>query len=334
MYRVLVAEGEHVTREALRALIGKVEGFEAVHLVASAEKAVDICCSASVDIAFLDAVLPDMPGLEAAERIHARVPSLPLVLVATTDSAAFAREALRYNASGYVTKPVSFAAMRDILLAHKDCHVFESPALVEGIREVIAARDFVLAYERIPEFAADILDRGGESGKGRRELLERLGQRLLTFPGCVAETARAGKELPVFDEQRLAVANGVALNLFEMFDSIFQRNCLVDYPVLDAAFLFVDVSIGEKIGLDDLVNNAAASQTHVSRIFKRHFNLSVMDYLHLRKIHAAKMRFTYAGHSASEVAFALGYSEAGYFSKVFKKYERMTVQRYKALLRE
>ena len=59
-----------------------------------------------------------------------------------------------------------------------------------------------------------------------------------------------------------------------------------------------------------------------------------MDYLHLRKIHVAKMRFANAGHSVSEVAFALGYSEAGYFSKVFKKYEHMTVQQYRVLLQE
>ena len=87
MYRVLVADGEYVTREALRKIIGNVEGFEAVHVVASAEKAVELCCSTPIDIAFLDAILPDMPGLEAAERVHARVPSLPLVLVTTTDSA-------------------------------------------------------------------------------------------------------------------------------------------------------------------------------------------------------------------------------------------------------
>ena len=58
-----------------------------------------------------------------------------------------------------MTKPLSFAVIQDILLAHKASHVFESPELVEGMREVIAARNFSLAYERIPAFAADILAR-------------------------------------------------------------------------------------------------------------------------------------------------------------------------------
>ena len=332
MYRVLVADGEFVTREALRAAVNAVEGFAVAHAVGNGEKAVALCCSEPVDIAFLATVMPGLSGLEAARRIHERVPALPLALVTATDSAAFAKEALRCNAGGYVTKPVSFAAVRDILLAHKAAHAFESPALAEEVRDVIEARDFFRAYERIPAFAKDILSRAGESAKERRGLLERLGQRIFVARDALAETGMPGGYFPVFDEQRLAVANGVALNLFEMLDTVFRRNCLADYPVLGDAFLFVDANIAEKIGLEDLVAIAPASQTHVSRIFKRHFNLSVMDYLHLRKVHSAKMRFTYAGHSAAEVAFALGYSEAGYFSKVFKKYEGITVQQYKALL--
>ncbi|MDR0738778.1 MAG: hypothetical protein LBF33_01330, partial [Oscillospiraceae bacterium] len=39
-------------------------------------------------------------------------------------------------------------------------------------------------------------------------------------------------------------------------------------------------------------------------------------------------------HSASEVAFRLGYNESAYFSKVFKKYERDTVRQYKQRLGE
>lgn len=332
MYRVLVADGEYVTREALRVIIGTVEGFEAAHVVANGKKAVELCCSTPVDIAFLAEVMPGMPGLVAAKYIHARVPTLPLVLVTTTDSATFVREALQYNVNGYVTKPVSIGAVRDILLAHKSSHAFESPALAEALREVIAARDFARAYECIPTFASEILARAGEGGKERRALLERLGQNLFAFPDCFVETGKAGDTPPVLDERRLAVGSGVALNLFELFDAIFRHNCLADYPVFGTAFSFVDTNISKKIGLEDIVGNAAASQTHVSRIFKRYFNLSVMDYLHLRKIHVAKMRFTYAGHSASQVAFALGYNETGYFSKVFKKYEHMTVQQYKASL--
>lgn len=327
MYRVLVADGEFVTREALRVMVGKVEGFEVARVVGQGEKAVELCCSLPLDIAFLATVLPGISGLEAAKRIHERVPALPLVLVTPTDSAAFAKEALRYNRNGYITKPVSFAAVRDILLAHKARHAFESLPLADALGDVVAGRDFSRAYESIPAFARDILSRAGESAKARRELLEHVGRRL----ACLLDEFEKEREpLALFDDRMLIPAGGVALNLFEMLDEVFRRNCVAAYPVLGPAFSFINADIKEKIGLEDIVVRTAASQTHVSRIFKKYFNLSVMDYLHLRKLHIAKTLFTYTRQGAAEAAFALGYSEAGYFSKVFKKFEGMTVQQYKA----
>lgn len=334
MYRALVADGEFVTRQALRAIIDATEGFEAVHVVGNGEKAVDLCCSGAVDIAFLATVMPGLPGMEVAKRIHERVPALPLVLVATTDSAAFAKEALQYNGNGYVIKPISVTAVRNILLAHKAAYAFDSPALAETLRAAIASRDFVRAYAGIPAFAAEALNRAGKKSAARRELLARVAQRLAPARAHLPGGGEPADVLPVFDEQLLAVDNGVALNLFAILDAAFRRNCVVAYPVIAAAFSFIEAHIGDKIGLEDIVHNAAASQTHVSRIFKKFYRCSVMDYLHLRKLHAAKMMFAYSGRNAAETAFALGYSEAGYFSKVFKKFEHMTVQQYRASLRQ
>ena len=58
-----------------------------------------------------------------------------------------------------------------------------------------------------------------------------------------------------------------------------------------------------------------------------------MDYLHIRKLHRAKTILAHEKKNAAETAHLLGYNEAGYFSKVFKKYEGITVQQYKDTLR-
>ena len=56
-----------------------------------------------------------------------------------------------------------------------------------------------------------------------------------------------------------------------------------------------------------------------------------MDYLHMKKINLARAYFIFTDHSASDVAFRLGYNESGYFSKVFKKYENTTIQSYRRI---
>ena len=53
----------------------------------------------------------------------------------------------------------------------------------------------------------------------------------------------------------------------------------------------------------------------------------------MRKLHLAKGSFYFTEDSIAEVAFRLGYNESSYFSKVFKKFENMTVKQYKKKIR-
>lgn len=332
MFRVLVADGEPLMREALKAIIDGVEGFEPALCVNNGEKAVTACRNDSVDLAFLSLVMPGCSGLEAAKRISAENPYLSLVLITAGGGFDFARETLHCNISGYVTRPVSMTAVRDILIGHKSCRAPIPPGFADGLAQALGARDFLRAYAAIPRAAAEIRSLAGPDAKKRHALLIQVSQRLTVALDRYEGLEEILEPLPVFDPGKLGVEGGVDLGLFHTLDAAFRRNCVRVYPVLGHAFAFVERSITEKIGLEDIVRHCAASQTHVSKIFKKCFGLSVMDYLHLRKLHLAKRLFVFDNESASETAFALGYNEAGYFSKVFKKYEGMTVAQYKALL--
>lgn len=332
MFRVLIADGEPLMREALRAAVGRMEGFEAALCVNNGEKAVAACRNDSIDLAFLSLVMPGCSGLEAAKRISAEVPSLPLVLITAGGGFDFARETLHCNISGYVTRPVSMVAVRDILVSHKSRHAFLPPGLAKGLAETLSARDFLRAYAAIPRAAAEIRSLAGLDAEKRHALLVHVSRRLTAALDRYEGLEETLEPLPVFEPGRLGVEGSVDLGLFHTIDAAFRRNCVRAYPVLGHAFAFVERSIREKIGLEDIVRHCAASQTHVSKVFKKYFGLSVMDYLHLRKLHLAKRLFIFDNESSSETAFALGYNEAGYFSKVFKKYEGMTVAQYKALL--
>ena len=85
----------------------------------------------------------------------------------------------------------------------------------------------------------------------------------------------------------------------------------------------------EKLTLSLLVERCSISQSYLSRLFRDCFQLSVTDYIHLRKLHLAKKYILYERKPVGDIGFLLGYNEYTYFSKVFKKYEGMTIQEYK-----
>ena len=62
----------------------------------------------------------------------------------------------------------------------------------------------------------------------------------------------------------------------------------------------------------------------ITFIFKKYYKISVVDYIHLRKLLQAKYYMATSEMNISDISFLLGYSEAGYFCKIFKKYEGQT----------
>ena len=118
--------------------------------------------------------------------------------------------------------------------------------------------------------------------------------------------------------------------LFRVMDYIFQKNSANRYPLLQNVFLYIESNIKSEISLNKIITNCSISQGYLSRIFREQFQISVMEYLHMRKIYLAKGYFYFTDDSIAEVAFRLGYNESSYFSKVFKKVTGMSPKEYEA----
>ena len=101
---------------------------------------------------------------------------------------------------------------------------------------------------------------------------------------------------------------------------------------MNQAFQYIEKNLREEISLTELSEQAGISNGYLSRIFKKYYHISVVDYIHLRKLHMAKYYMISTEMNISDIAFMMGYSESGYFCKIFKKYEGMTPSAYLNLI--
>lgn len=78
--RILVADDHEVMRLGIRHLLESVSSWSVYAEARSGREAVDIALLSSPDVVIMDITMPEMNGLEAAARIAAERPDIPVIL--------------------------------------------------------------------------------------------------------------------------------------------------------------------------------------------------------------------------------------------------------------
>ena len=87
--------------------------------------------------------------------------------------------------------------------------------------------------------------------------------------------------------------------------------------------------LDRNLTLEEIADSVYLSPYYVSRIFKESQSITVMDYVTRVKLDEAKKMLGNTRYKIDEIAVRLGYSDASYFSKVFKKNEGMTPTQFR-----
>jgi DNA-binding NarL/FixJ family response regulator len=102
--RLLIAEDERLTREALARLLDMEEEIEVVGRAPNGRVAVELARQVLPDVLLTDIQMPEMNGIEATRRIKQEMPNIGIVILTIYDDDANVFEAIKAGAQGYVLK--------------------------------------------------------------------------------------------------------------------------------------------------------------------------------------------------------------------------------------
>lgn len=328
MYKVLIADDDILMCKALKLMISGEETFKVVKTVGTGESAVKECKEKAVDIVFMDMQMPGITGLEASRIIHQMYPETAIYMLSSHAVNLLIRNAARDVVKDVLEKPISKADLRKVLGNYKTEHEDYVQNQLEMLVAVLRDRNFGKFYTMLPGIIDELYDIAGDDSARLIKIFTYVGQNLLGTRTVYDESRNVADLFPI-NEGLILDRKTSELWLFRVMDYLFQQNSINRYPLLENIFLYIKKHIKEDITLNNIIVNCAVSQGYLSRIFREQFQVSVTEYLHMKKLHLAKGYFYFTDDSIAEVAFRLGYNESSYFSKVFKKYENMTVKQYK-----
>ncbi len=102
--RIMLVDDHAVVRAGVRRLLEQDNRFLVVSECDSGERAYQQFGEFLPDITVIDLSMPGMGGLEAISRITARYPAAKLLVLSMHENAAFASQALKAGAKGYLSK--------------------------------------------------------------------------------------------------------------------------------------------------------------------------------------------------------------------------------------
>ncbi|HHW47297.1 MAG TPA: AraC family transcriptional regulator [Clostridiaceae bacterium] len=103
-----------------------------------------------------------------------------------------------------------------------------------------------------------------------------------------------------------------------------------DSLILDKVVKFMEDNFSYAITLDDIAKVASITPSHLCRIFKKRYGMSVFKFLtNLRVQKSKEMLMKFPGMAIKEVAERAGFNDTSYFCMVFKKFEGITPSEFR-----
>ena len=129
--RILLADDHTLVRAGLRSLVSALPDVAVVGEASHGREAVEMAMRLKPDIVLMDINMPELNGLNAAERIARSLPRTRVIMLSMLGNEAYIEEALRLGASGYLLKDADAVELALAIRAVADGQTYLSPAVAK-----------------------------------------------------------------------------------------------------------------------------------------------------------------------------------------------------------
>lgn len=333
MHRVLIVDLDELTRRALCTLIAGEDAFSVAGCVETGEEALALCSREPIDIAMVNLSLPGLSGMETGRAIHRSNPGAAIALLSAFSSVSFLKETLNTRAYSYISKPLSRREVTAFLHSCRAAHPAKQAAeneLLGRLLAILNQRQYHLLAELLPDIVRQVTLHSAENRADPGAVFRHLAESLFSAV-CSDPVRGAGPEPPHVNGALAPQTDYWFFYLTDVMDQAFRLQFLRRHEDLSALFALIDTQLQTDLNLKILCRTCKISQSYLSKLFRVYFGVSVMDYIHLKKLARAKMYMAFTDLTITEISYHMGYNDSSYFSKVFKKYEGMSPKQYQLL---
>ena len=343
MFRAVFVDDEIWALRGIQGILDwKEYGFENVGAYTDPREALEAIGELAPDVVFTDIRMPGIDGMSLIEKIKESVPSVSFVIVSAYRDFEIARQACKNEVSDYLIKPLDKNEVKNTLrtlydkllkksgdtfritdLDLSDPESHKDPDLIRFIGELTARAPLCVLTSN--KEAAEIfrcLTPVRIDGIKYSYVIE--APKTLPAPGELPEGLRVGLSTEFSAPEDLArrVTEAVKSYRGGFFFSDNEQTAKIEEYLYD--------NLDKKITMDDICRSFFLSKPYIFELFRENSDTTAMGFLKSVRLCRAADLLKSASASVSDVAAAVGFDDAGYFTKTFKARYGMTPEQYAA----
>ena len=134
--KIILVDDHKLVRQGLRSLLESHPDFEVVGEAANGQQALQLMEELSPDIAFMDVMMPDLNGIEAAKIARQRGYKTKLIFLSMHTNSSYVVRALQSGAMGYVLKDSDFTEILQAIQSALDGRRYLSTSIASEVLEI------------------------------------------------------------------------------------------------------------------------------------------------------------------------------------------------------
>lgn len=330
MYKILIVDnlGENTDCIKKMDIWEKRTDFEIVKVVQDEKEVLDVIRDNNINMVFISTNGREIKDIEIIREIKNSLLDVCIIIISEFNDYNNIREGFLAGAFDYIIKPISYVYINSTLnriyekFEHnyvKEKIISKIDALVENI--FLGGNNVVYICKEIIDSIYSDLDDDTINGniatdRAKEKIYEKLVKNktwLKKFIWAQNYTYKKGfvvkTKQEIFSEWKRD---------FVQVARVIKRYQMLDNKLIYHIGKYVVVHVDEKLTLESVSKAVFLNKSYISHIFRRETGVSFVEFITDVKMDRAKILLLDNERKIFEIALLIGYSDAEYFSKIFK----------------
>ena len=310
-------------------------------------EALELCHRIQPDVVITDVKMPQMDGIELCRQLHAHYPDMHLIVISAYDDFSFAQRAMATGVTNYLLKPINTAKIAELtcmLTAYAQrtqrhtAHLtaFFSAREMLDLRQALAKADATY----VTSLLGSVLPAHTDDVRIAKEMAVNVVALLyqhLPQLGLPAVVDGAHLDVSLAQVQTLRTVVAVHDYVQQLYLWVCQHVASHRNPSTEQMVERIQQHISMNfydahISTYTIAQKFHLSQSYLCQIYRSHTQTSIHTRItQLRMERACALLVVESGLTIADVSRQIGYLDAQYFTKVFRRIHGLTPSEYREL---